>query len=263
MSDQNDDGPPPQKWWLTGYMRAMHDFEWLASPEIEGKYFRNEATLTGYVQQLKDLEKRFQVYFALSFVGAAVVLAGGFPHDANVRLFGIDVPANLITLQLIAVFVSGSFVQALRGLGSYVVLNGMIAKLLELIPQGAEFVVARYDASHLWMNLLKRREIGYQSPLYHTVANGLFSLSGLLLLLIHFSIVGAALWKALDAAWAGGAASFAFFISLTASLSFVAATLLFFLGFLIPVPYRASKQMKEFWEKGLLGSDSPPPASKQ
>ena len=163
------------------------------------------------------------------------------------EVFGIQLPASLITLQLLAVFVSVCFIQSLRGLGSYVVLLGITNKLLEFLPVGAEFVVAKYDASHLWANVLKRRQIGYVSPLYHIVASALFSLAGLLLLFLHWIIVGAAFWTALAAAFQAGADSFAFFISLAASISFIASIILFLLGFVIPVPYPASKEMQEAW----------------
>ena len=61
--------PPPQRVWLTGYARAIGDFDWLAKPEIEGRFFRTEDVLSAYAKQLKPLEKRFQIFAALSFLG--------------------------------------------------------------------------------------------------------------------------------------------------------------------------------------------------
>lgn len=230
----------------------MHDFGWLASPQAEGAYFRNHETISGYASQMRTLEKQFQLFGVLSFLGASIILAGGFPADSQVNLFGVEFPTALVSLQLLAVFVSICFTLSMRGFGSLIILKGMLEKLLEVLPQGSEFVVARFDASQLWGDMLRKRTIGYQSPWHHTLVNGLISFSGLALLALHLSIVGAALWTALVAAWPL-APSFPFFISLTAALNFLAAVILFFVGFFIPVPYRASKELREHWERNSDG----------
>ena len=240
----------PERWWQTGYMRALFDFEQLAKPDQEGAYFRNVETIGAYTTQLKSLEKQYRLYGLLSFLAASLILAGGLPKDAKISLFGFEWPAALVTMQLTAVFAASCFGLAFAALGSLTILRSMLDHLLSAVPHGAEFVMAKFDASHLWANILRRRTIGYQTPWPLIAANAFFVMTGLLLLLLHIIIVGAALWTAFWSAWSiNSSVSFPVLLSGISLLSFGATIVIFALGVFIPVPFKASKDMKEYWRK--------------
>lgn len=242
----------------------MADFAWLSTPQAEGKFFRTVETLSDLTKEWARLEKQVRLTALLTFLGASIILAGGFPEGTTVELLGVIVPASLISLQLLAVFVAGSFGLMLRMMGSWLVVRGMIDKLLEVLPAGQEFFVARYDASHLFINTIKPRRVGYESPLPHTVIVLLSGASGLFLFFLQVAIAGAALWKALSSAWdTTGPFSFLFFISLAAAASAATMLLAFLFAFLVPLPYRASQAMKDYWAKHNVEAESSPsvPAS--
>lgn len=249
MTDNDDQ--PPKKWWNTPYGRALHDFEWLARPEVEGQFFRNLETISSYVLERRTLAKRSEIFMVLSFIGAALVVAGGLPKDAQISAFGFEGPTNLISLQLLAALVAGLFSRYIQSLASLLILSNMIERLLgPIIPQGPEFVAARYDATYLWSNLLRRRHLGYQSPTGHLFINGTSSVVGLLWFVVHIVVVGAAMWVAVEAGYAsGGAWSFSFVIGLLAALMTAASLLVFLFGVIIPLPYPMSKEWAEELER--------------
>lgn len=248
--EPNDDRPP-KRWWNTPFGRAMHDFEWLARPEVEGQFFRSIDTISNYVAERRGLAKRAEIFMVLSFIGAALVIAGGLPKDSQISVLGFEGPTSLISLQLLAALVAGLFSRYMQSLASLMLLSGMIEKLLgSIIPQGPEFVAARYDSTYLWANLLRRRHLGYQSPTGHVIINASSVIVGLLWLLLHIIVVATAMWVAVVSGYkTAGPQSFSFFVAMLASLMTGATLLVFIFGIVIPLPYPMSKEWVQELER--------------
>lgn len=243
------DRPPPARWWLTAYGRSLYDFNWLAGPEGKNPFFSQLETLEGFATQRRDVSKKYETYMVLSFIGASLVLAGGFPADSKISFWGLEGSSKVISIPLLSGLVAGLFSRCVQLLLSVTLLTDMIDGVLcRHVPDGPEFVIARYDAASLWTNLLRRRVIGYQTPWPLTILGAAIPISGLLWLVLYVSVVWAATWSAFSHTkelW-----SFPFFVALLAVVMVVVTVAILVASLLIPMPYRMSKEMKEFIDKG-------------
>ena len=243
------DGPPPARWWLTAYGRTLYDFNWLAGPEGKNPFFSQLETLEGFATQRVELSKKFETYMVLSFIGASLVLAGGFPADSKISFWGLEGSSKVISIPLLSGLVAGLFSRCVQLLLSVSLLTKMINGVLcRHVSHGPEFVIARYDAASLWTNLFRRRVIGYQTPWPLTILGAAIPISGLLWLVLYVSVVWAATWSAFnqtEALW-----SFPYFVALMAFGMVVVTAAILVASLLVPMPYRMLKEMKDFIEKG-------------
>lgn len=247
MADENSPGDAPERWWITPYARSLNDFGFIV--DREPNYFRHLDTICGLTAERRRLAKQMDVLLALSFTGAALMLAGGLPPDSKFSIFGVEAPSRLISLQLLGIGVAGIFTRFWQSLISLTLISQMLERVLAPLVGNVhvDFVVSRYDASPLWTNLMRRRDIGYQSPIIHKIVALTIPVSGLSLLIIHASIVIYALFVSLKLAFLSSnpnlilmiLASFAFGMSVLSIFHFI-------MGFMVPLPFRMSPEMIAF-----------------
>jgi hypothetical protein len=239
MSDEkaaSEEGPP-KRWWLTPYGRSTVDFDWISSPEANVPFFSQIETVEAYVIQRKTLAKSAEIFLVLSFLGASLILAGGLPDNTNISIFGFEGPSKMVSIPLLAALVAGIFSRYVQLLCSLSLITMMIEKLVgRYFRDGAEFVVASYDATYLWMNLLRKRTVGYQSPAMHSIVAALIPIAGLAFLFVHTVVVFAAMTVAIRKTYEEF--SFGFFIAAMAMTMTVVATIIMVVAILVPAPYR-------------------------
>lgn len=246
MSQEEDDDTP-EKWWTTPYGRSVSDFGFIC--DREPAFFRSLQTVEGLALERQRLGKRADLLLLLSLFGAAVMLAGGLPQGAKFSFMGIEGPGKLISLQILGVGVAGVFSRYWQIIISLTILSQMIDRILSPLVGNAhvDFVVARHNSAFLWTNLVRKRDVGYQSPIAHKVTALTIPIFGLLVMLLHSTVVLAALW--FSAASVLQAATPSLLVIALAVVSFGLAVLsifLFLVGFLTPLPFRMSNEMKEF-----------------
>lgn len=237
----------PEKWWTTPYGRSLSDFGYIS--EREPDFFRNLQTVEGLALERQRLGKRTDLLLLLSLLGAAVMLAGGLPENSQFSFMGIEGPSTLVSLQILGVGVAGVFARYWQLIISLTLLSQMIDKILAPLVGNAhvDFVVARHDSSYLWTNLMRNRDVGYQSPLAHKLTAVTIPIFGLLLMSLQSSVVLGALWYSMSSAAQATPLSIPVLALAVASFSVaLLSVFLFLMGFLIPLPFRMSADMKAF-----------------
>lgn len=61
---------PPPVWWTTLYSRSLVDFEWMASPQAAGEYFRTPEVIGDLTSQRARIMKRGELHLILTFIGS-------------------------------------------------------------------------------------------------------------------------------------------------------------------------------------------------
>ena len=253
----SDDEEVPERWWISPYLRALHDFEWIAKEEAA--YFRSEETIKGLNDERKRVTKDLNLAMAVSFLVAAIMVLGGLPNEAKVSAMGFSGNLGEVPLQILALVVAGSFMRYWQALISLTMLNRMLTSIInEMVGETyVEFVLARYDASALWVNLLRPRTIGYESDWSHKGYSLLLPILGLFLITIHAAFVHYALFGIVSDSIAQlGALSILSGLAALGALGAAVFTLIFILGFFFPFPYRQSQGMKEFLAQERNGKEA-------
>jgi len=125
-----------------------------------------DTALTMMAAELKALRKKVTILYVGTALGAFFILAQGSSSGLAVELFGLKVPVSMLSKQALAVFLGGAFGYYAAALASLAMLYGAIASILSrTAPEGWLYLLARYDADMLWMDLLFPRRLGYPTPI--------------------------------------------------------------------------------------------------
>ena len=138
----------------------------------------------------RRLTDRLNIFYAVTFIGALLVLSGPLPSDAKISAFGFETPLGVLPQQIIAVMTAVAYSMYGSNFASLLLITQMIARVLRKEePEGWHFIGARYDGSTLWATLLTPRRVGYASPKRHFAIAILILLVSSLAVLTHSFVV--------------------------------------------------------------------------
>ena len=183
--------------------RAMLDFNIMLGSERSGPFFRHIETIKELHDEQKRLAARINLFYAVTFVGALLVLSGPLPAETKVAALGFEAPLGAMPQQVIAVMMAVAYSMFGTIFASFLILNMMIGRILQ--AEGWEawhFFSARFDASSLWATILMPRAVGYASPRrQRAIAYTILSTSYLAVIIHALVVMSAstvALWTAID-----------------------------------------------------------------
>ena len=194
---------PAPVWKLSMLARALVDFDIMLESENTAPFFRNLETIKDLHQEQRRLTDRLNIFYAVTFIGALLVLSGPLPSDAKISAFGFETPLGVLPQQIIAVMTAVAYSMYGSNFASLLLITQMIARVLRKEePEGWHFIGARYDGSTLWATLLTPRRVGYASPKRHFAIAILILLVSSLAVLKHSFVVlvaaALAFWSALE-----------------------------------------------------------------
>ncbi|HYD72870.1 MAG TPA: hypothetical protein VEF55_07005, partial [Candidatus Binatia bacterium] len=182
--------------------------------------------------------KSVQRLYLISFIAASVVLAGGFPTNAEVNLFGMQVPAGVLSLQALSAIMVGIYSYFIAMLVSATMAYGILMCIFsQTYTESWDVFLAEYDATMLNANFLRPKHIGFASPKRERLAAWGVALTSFATLLLHWAVIVFAAYVALAAAMDAGSlvptiiGGFALGAAVVGGLAYVTCTM-------VPMPYR-------------------------
>jgi hypothetical protein len=236
---------PDPVWKLSMLSRAMLDFNIMLNAEGPAPFFRNLETMKDLHEEQKRLALKINIFYAVTFIGALLVLSGPLPTEAKISAFGIEAPLGALPQQVIAVMMAVAYSIFGTLFASFLILANMNGKILQAEGwEGWHFFGARFDASTLWATLITPRKIGYASPKRHLwIALAIFLVSSLAVIAHAFVVLTAsiiALWIAIETgAWL--LAVFGGIASLIVSVTIISVGL----AIALPLPFRINEEESE------------------
>jgi hypothetical protein len=151
---------------ITAMHRSLADAIGLAQRGDFDRLPASDAALAAMATELKALRKKITILYAGTALLAFFILAQGTSANIDVDLFGLRMPLSVLSKQALAVFLAGAFAYYAAALISFGLLYGLVAAILtRAAPEGWQYLLARYDADHLWTNLLFPKKLGYPSAI--------------------------------------------------------------------------------------------------
>lgn len=233
-----DEEPAPPVLWRTAVGRAAFDFEIATRANLWGSYFANEDYIAGVAKELRTVRKGLNVAYALTFLLAFLILSGGFRSEAQVALFGVKLPLQVLSQQALAAIMSAVFARYVTCFISLTLLHAGLAGLLPKFgPPCWEYMLARYDGFNVYTTLLRPKTIGYSSPKREIAIIAVVLLMSLLTILIHVGLVTTASIVALRSALSADS-GVAITLGLFSLLGTTVATIAMVGAVFVPLPYR-------------------------
>jgi hypothetical protein len=100
---------PDPVWKLSMLSRAMLDFNIMLNAEGPAPFFRNLETMKDLHEEQKRLALKINIFYAVTFIGALLVLSGPLPTEAKISAFGIEAPLGALPQQVIAVMMAVAY----------------------------------------------------------------------------------------------------------------------------------------------------------
>lgn len=190
------------------------------------------------VDQTKKLRGDLTRSWLITFVGVVAILSGGLPSDSVIKLAGVELPATLLTTQVLAVLVSVSWGYTIHIFMSYLLANMVLKQALNTVyPESNEYFVAHKDARLLFSVMLVPLRIGFRSPLRERAVIWLNNLVAFLQIGLQWAVVVVAVATAFEQARSTGAWIPAALSGMSLALIVVTGlTAIFWI--VVPVPYR-------------------------
>ena len=188
LSESNQNTPQVLSQTMLG--KALWDFDRMLSADPPAAFFSGYAAIKEMSEEQKDLIKKCNLLYILTFIGACVIFLGPFPESAKIEFLNIDLPLNLIPQQLISIVMAAMYGQFCIFFASLITIMFMIARILsgEGIPVW-QFFFSRFDSSMLWTALIVPRVFEYSSPKIHLIIGKVILLISLSIIIMHGCVV--------------------------------------------------------------------------
>ena len=222
--------------------RAMLDFQIMLDAETTGPFFRNLETIKDLHDEQKRLGVRLNIFYAITFIAALLVISNPLSSAAKISVAGVEVPISSLPQQVIAIMMAVAFSMYGTLFASFTLLTAMNSSILRKEGlEGFHFIAARYDASVLWGTLMTPRSIGYSSPVRHRWIAYLVLSVSVLSVTAHAVVIAAAAFLAFWAAYVKKAWLLAALGGFSSLIVFVTIFSLL-ISLILPLPFRIGDQ---------------------
>lgn len=187
---------------LTALQRAMADAHGLAQRGDFDAVSPSDGTLQAMAAELKVLKNRVWILYAATALGSFLVLSQA-GATAEIDLLGIKFPLSILSKQALSVLLAAAFSYYAGAVVSAAMLYGtMAAIVMRAATEGWDFLLAKFDAEYLWINMLREKKMGAPSPGSEKAIALMVSVSNRAVVLGHILLViaavGVSLREALD-----------------------------------------------------------------
>ena len=149
---------------LTAIQRALADAIGLANRGDFEKIPASDSALQAMAKELKLLRKKVTILYPATALVAFLILSQASDRVV-VDVSDIKLPLSILSNQALAVVLAAAFgYYAAATVSAAMLYNTMAAILKRDVPEGWEFLLARYDADYMWTNMLQEKKLGAPSP---------------------------------------------------------------------------------------------------